>query len=175
MSETGDQQQQQQQQQQHDQEQQVAQLADLSSELRELGRQLEQAVRSAVHSEPAKTLQQDISTGLKEIGGQLQMALKSIQENPNVQNWSERGQHVVDHMQDNRIIKEFQETLTSGIARLNEQLASFTERMQKERMDSATEKVTYPPIQSIPVEAQDEPATGATIRLDTESDTNAQS
>ncbi len=173
MSETGDQQQQQQQQQ--EQEQQAAQLADLSNELRELGRQLEQAVRSAMHSETAKTLQQDISTGLKEIGGQLQMALKSIQENPNVQNWGERGQHVVDHVQDNRIVKDFQETLASGIARLNEQLATFTERMQKERADSTAEKATNPPLQSIPVEAQDEPATGETIRLETESDTNVQS
>ncbi|NTU83610.1 MAG: hypothetical protein HGA45_30280 [Chloroflexales bacterium] len=124
---------------------------DLASELRELGQQLETAVRSTIQSEKAKQVQQDLSSGMKEIGTQLQAAFKAIQENPNVRQLVERGEHAVSQAQQSKAAQDFQETLARGIAQLNDQLASFVTRMRQP--DS-------------PAPSDEPPATGETTRLD---------
>src|SRR5215212_5815523 len=58
--------------------------ADLMVELREMGQQLEAALRAAVESDRAKQLQKDIAGGVRELAGQLQSAVKSLQTNPRV-------------------------------------------------------------------------------------------
>jgi heparin binding hemagglutinin HbhA len=49
--------------------------SDLGSELRELGQQIEEAVRSAITSDRAKQIQADISSGMKEIAHDFQETL----------------------------------------------------------------------------------------------------
>lgn len=128
---------------------------DLGSELRELGQQIEEAVRSALASERAKQIQADIASGMKEIGAQLQNALKSIQENPQVQQLVQRGEQAVNQAQQTKVAHDFQETLARGIAALNDQLTEFTNRMRQ----GDTSGGTTPPTDA-------GPATGETTRLD---------
>lgn len=131
---------------------------DLASELRELGQQLEAAVRSAIQSDKAKQIQNDVASGLKEIGAQLQTALKALQENPRVQELIERGEQAVSQVQQSKAAQDFQETLARGIAQLSEQLAAFAARMRQQ--DGADASAGTPPATGAP------PATGETTRLD---------
>jgi heparin binding hemagglutinin HbhA len=135
---------------------------DLASELRELGQQLEEAVRTAITSDRAKQIQADISSGMKEIGVQLQSAVKSIQDNPQVQQLVQRGEQAVSQAQQTKVAHDFQQTLARGIALLNDQLSDFANRM-RQATDSTTppagDASTTPP-------AGEAPATGETTRLD---------
>lgn len=125
--------------------------ADLGNELRELGQQIEQAVRSALESERAHQLQKDIMLGMREIGVQVQSALKAIQEDDRVRNLAERGQQAISQAQQSQSAKDFQEALTRGISQLNDQLSAFVTRLQT-------------PPEATP------PTTGETTRLDIEDD-----
>ncbi|MEI6180573.1 MAG: hypothetical protein WCP31_07450 [Chloroflexales bacterium] len=124
---------------------------DLGSELRELGQQLETAVRIALTSEKAKQVQQDVSSGLKEIGTQLHVAVKALQDNPQMQQLVERGEQVLSQAQQSRATQDFQETLARGIAQLNDQLAAFVTRMHQPATPPSTDS---------------SPTTGETTRLD---------
>lgn len=132
--------------------------ADLANELRELGQQIEQAVRAAFQNERAQTMQRDISAGMREIGTQVQHALQAIKEDPRIQHLAERGQQAVVQAQESQAAKDLQETLARGIAQLNDQLASFINRT---RSSSATE---MPGAQNVPIDH--DAATGETTRLD---------
>jgi hypothetical protein len=124
---------------------------DLGSELRELGQQLEAAVRTAMHSDQAKQVQQDVASGMKEIGAQLFTAIKSIQDSPQLQHLVERGEQAVNQAKQNPTTQDFQEALSRGIAQLNDQLAAFVVRMRQ-------------PDSSAPSDTP--PTTGETTRLD---------
>ncbi|MBX0330430.1 hypothetical protein K2Z83_22475 [Oscillochloris sp. ZM17-4] len=105
--------------------------SDLGSELRELGQQIEQAVRNAMESDRARQLQQDIASGMQEIGTQMQSALKAIQEDERLRKLAERGQQAINQAQESQAAKDFQEALTRGIAQLNDQMAAFVSRLQQ--------------------------------------------
>ncbi|WP_322817046.1 hypothetical protein [Chloroflexus sp.] len=124
-------------------EQKPDQTPDLAAELRELGQQIEAALRSALESERARQLQQELLSGLRAVNEQVQTATRMIAENPRVQDLAERGQHALHQIQQSQAVHDLQQTLAQGIAQLNEQLAEFIKRMQS------------PP-----------PATGETTRLD---------
>ncbi len=128
---------------------------DLGSELRELGQQLEAAVRTAIHSDQARQVQQDVSSGLKEIGTQLFTALKSIQDSPQLQHLVERGEQAVSQAQQNPATQDFQEALSRGIAQLNDQLAAFVVRMREPDSSDTPPTSTDTP-----------PTTSETTRLD---------
>jgi len=111
---------------------QQPQSGDLANELRELGQQIEQALRNAMENERAKQIQKDVTAGMMEIGGQLQSAIKSIQENPRIQELAERGEEAVHKVRQSQAAHDFQETLARGISQLNDQLAAFAARMRSE-------------------------------------------
>lgn len=136
--------------------------ADLASELRELGQQLETAVRTAIQSDKAKQIQQDVASGMKEIGVQLQAAFKAIQENPRVHQFVERGEQAVNQAQHSKAAQDFQETLSRGVAQLNDQLAAFVARMRQPEGEAPADA---PPADAPPAEGG-APATGETTRLD---------
>lgn len=139
---------------------------DLANELRELGSQIEQAVRSALASEQARNIQRDISAGMREIGAQMQNALNSIKEDPRVANLAERGQQAISQARENQSIKDFQDSLARGVSQLNEQLSSFVTRLQSQVDPQATNSA-----QRVPIE-HDEPTTGETTRLDPDKKAN---
>lgn len=126
---------------------------DLASQLRELGQQLEAAVRSAIESDRAKQVQQDVTAGMMEIGSQLQTALKAIQDNPRVQEMVERSEQAVSQAQQSKAAQDFQDALARGIAQLNEQLSAFVTNLRQ----GSTGGDAPPP---------SEPSTGETTRLD---------
>lgn len=128
--------------------------SDLAEELRELGHQIEQTIRSALESDRARQLQNDVASGMREIGAQLQNAMKAIQENPQVKELIQRGEQAVSQAQQSKVAHDFQETLARGVAMLNEQLAGFVSRMRT----SAEAPPPPPPDESA--------ATGETTRLD---------
>jgi len=132
---------------------------DLGNELRELGQQLEAAVRSAIQSDKAKQVQQDVASGMKEIGTQLQAAFKAIQENPRVQHLVERGEQALGQAQQSKAAQDFQETLARGIAQLNDQLVAFVARM---RQPDTTPSADTPP------SSDTTPTTGETTRLESD-------
>ncbi|MFQ3662164.1 MAG: hypothetical protein SNJ69_07180, partial [Chloroflexaceae bacterium] len=80
--------------------------SDLANELRELGHQIEQTIRSALESDRARQLQSDISAGLREIGAQLQNAMKAIQENPQVKELVQRGEQAVSQAQQSKVAQD---------------------------------------------------------------------
>ncbi|MCS6888976.1 hypothetical protein [Chloroflexus sp.] len=126
------------------------QTPDLGAELRELGQQIEAALRTALESERARQLQQELLNGLRTVGEQVQSAVKVIAENPRVQELAERGQQTLHQLQQSQAAHDLQQTLAQGIAQLNAQLAEFIKRMQSP--------------------AGGEPATGETTRLDQNKD-----
>ncbi|WP_322512573.1 hypothetical protein [Chloroflexus sp.] len=126
------------------------QTPDLGAELRELGQQIEAALRTALESERARQLQQELLNGLRTVGEQVQSAVKVIAENPRVQELAERGQQTLHQLQQSQAAHDLQQTIAQGIAQLNAQLAEFIKRMQSP--------------------AGGEPATGETTRLDQNKD-----
>lgn len=135
---------------------------ELSIELRELGQQIEQAVRSMLVTDQAHRLQRDINNGMQEIGTQIKLAMNAIRESPQIQNLAERGQQTVNQVNENPAVKDFQDSLARGVAQLNEQLSAFIARNRGQEAGSPP-----PPqgAQSVQIE-NDEPATGPTTRLD---------
>jgi molecular chaperone GrpE (heat shock protein) len=131
---------------------QQPQSNDLASELRELGQQIEQAVRGALETDRAKQVQSDIAAGMREIGAQLQHTVKAIQESPQVQQLVQRGEQAVSQAQQSKAAQDFQESLARGVALLNEQLANFVTRLRQPDSDAST-----PPADA---------STGETTRLD---------
>jgi heparin binding hemagglutinin HbhA len=132
---------------------------DLANELRELGQQLEQFVRTSLDSEKAKEVQRDVTNGIREIGNQVQSAIKAISENPQVQELAERGQQAIEQAQQNPVVKDFQEALARGISQLNDQLAAFVNRTTSGTTPTSSS-------QSINIETDDDSAnTGPTTKL----------
>lgn len=127
---------------------------DLGSELRELGQQIEQAIRGALASDRARQLQADVASGLKEIGAQVQHAVKAIQEDPRVQELADKGQQTVAKARESKAAQDLQDSLARGIAQLNDQLTGFVTRLRAESDGSAPDATTPPP------------TTGETTRLD---------
>jgi hypothetical protein len=171
MSEQNEQNQQAEQSQQAEQPQTEQVHTDLERELRQLGERMQEAMNSAINSEAARNIQRDISTAFNDIGKQVQTTFHSVWEKPEVRNLSERGQEAVSQVQQSQVIKDFQETLATGVSKLNEQLGVFIQRMQQGSTEAGTtteKQSDNPPVQSIPIEEMDEgtPVTGETTHLD---------
>jgi len=131
--------------------------SDLGNELRELGQQIEQALRNAMESDRARQMQKDVTAGMMELGNQLQSAIKSIQDNPRIQDLAERGEEAMHKVRQSQAAHDFQETLVRGISQLNDQLAAFAARMRSNETPS-----TPPDTGSA--------TTGETTRLDPDKD-----
>ena len=134
---------------------------DLTSELREMGQQLEAAFRAAIESDRAKQLQRDLAGGVREISSQIQTTLHSLQANPRVQQAEERGRQVLSQARESKVLQDLQETIVSGIGQLNEQLRKLVDRLESDRPGQSSASA-----QQVPIEH--EPTTGETTRLDDE-------
>jgi len=134
---------------------------DLTTELREMGQQLEAAFRAAIESERARQLQRDLVGGVRELSGQIQTTLRSLQSSPRVQQAEERGRQVLSQARESKVVQDLQETIVSGIAQLNDQLRKLVDRLESDSSGQAGA-----PTQQVPIEQ--EPATGETARLDDE-------
>lgn len=136
---------------------------DLSSELFELGKQLETTIRGVLEDERTRTIQRDLSTGMGAFFTQMQQAAKAVQEDPRVKDMTERGQKTWTDMQQSPAARDFQSTVTHGMNYLNEQLQEFNQRMQQ---PSATPPPTSAtPEGETPAPDPTSPATGPTVPL----------
>jgi heparin binding hemagglutinin HbhA len=133
---------------------------DLGTEMREMGQQIEAAVRALAESERAKQLQRDLAGGVRELTHQLQTAVKSLQTNPRVQQAEERGRQVFSQALQNKAVQDVQETFVSGLAQFNDQLRKLVERLENERTGQSG-----PTTHHVPIE-HDKPSTGETTKLD---------
>ena len=136
--------------------------ADLMAELREMGQQLEAALRAAIESDRAKQLQKDIAGGVRELTAQVQSAVKSLQTDPRVQKAEERGRQAVEQARENKVVQDIQETIVTGLSSLNMQLRKVVERIETEANRPAS---SGPATQDVPVEREPDAATGETTRL----------
>jgi hypothetical protein len=137
--------------------------ADLLNELREMGQQLESALRTAIESDRAKQLQKDIAGGVRELAAQVQSAVKSLQSDPRVQQAEERGRQAVEQARESKVVQDIQETIVSGLSSLNAQLRKVVERIETEANRPAS---SGPTTQNVPVERDPDASTGETTRLD---------
>ena len=140
---------------------QSAPASDLATEMREMGQQIEAAIRALAESERTKQLQRDLAGGARELSHQLQVALKSVQTNPRVQQAEERGRQVIGQARQSKVIQDVQETLVSGLSQFNDQLRKLVDRLESERTGQASESTT----QQVPID-HEPPATGETTKLD---------
>ena len=136
--------------------------SDLLVELREMGQQLEAALRAAIESDRAKQLQKDITGGVRELAGQLGSAVKTIQTNPRFQQAEERGKQAFEQARESKVVQDIQETIVAGLAQLNTQLRKVVERLDN---DVAAKPSSGPDTHHVPVE-HEPPATDETTRLD---------
>lgn len=136
---------------------------DLTTELREMGQQLEAAFRAALESERTRQLQRDIAGGVRELSTQLQAALRSVQTNPRVQQAEERGRQAISQARQSKVLQDVEETVASGFAQLNDQLRKLVDRLESER----TGQSSGPSSQQVPIDHEQEPpTTGETTRLE---------
>lgn len=105
---------------------------DLTNELNDLVKNLEYAVRSAMQSGRARSLQREITAGIEQINTQFQTL-------------SERGQQAINQAQEvmnqaqqqtqsqpNMLVKELHDMLARGVSGINQQLNEFSIRLQGE-------------------------------------------
>lgn len=134
---------------------------DIMKELRDLGQNVEQAVRSTFESARIQSVQRDVVSGMQEFFNRMQEAAQRFQQNPNVQNLSERGQQALQQAQESKASKDIQETLARILAYSNQQLQELTTRMQQAGQPAITQT------QNVPItDESTPPATGPTVRLD---------
>jgi hypothetical protein len=133
---------------------------ELSTELREMGQQLEATFRAALESERAQQLQRDIAGGIRELSYQIQAAMRSLQANPRFQQAGERGRQAIAQARESKLAHDVEDTIVSGMAQLNDQLRKLVDRLESDRAGQAS-----PTTQQVPIE-HEPPATGETTRLE---------
>ncbi len=133
---------------------------DLKHELREMGMQIEAAIRALIQSDQAKRVQNDLAAGVREVTSQVRQVVSSVQADPRVQDANERGKQVIAQAADTKIVGELQDAFGTTLAQLNTQLRKLVERIESD----APARQAPTPTQHVPVES--DPSTGETTRLD---------
>ncbi len=132
---------------------------DLQEELRELGAQLEAAIRAAISGDRAQQLRRDLSNNAREITAQMRRVVENAQSDPRVQEASERGRQAVQQASESKVIADVQEALLNGLSQVNARLRQVVESLDTPAANSSA-RVT----QQVPIET-DTPADGETTRL----------
>jgi hypothetical protein len=122
---------------------------DVFDELNKLRQNLEQSGRNVMSSENAQKMQHDITNNIQQLLAQAQKSVQSVQENPQVKEWGERGQEAVNQAQQNQVVRDLQQTMANSLAYFNQQLAEFRTRQEKQDDQAA---------QSVPIDIEEEDA-----------------
>jgi heparin binding hemagglutinin HbhA len=118
--------------------------SDLAVELRELGKQLGQALRSAWESEQRQQLEKEIGEGLKDLGKQVDQAMATAKASPHTEKVKKQVDRVVETARQSEAVHEMREGLTSGLRELNEELRKLVEKIQQKQSPSAGEPPAAP-------------------------------
>jgi hypothetical protein len=109
----------------------------ISDELKKLGQQLAQAVRSAAESEEMRKLGQELSEGLDEVRMELREAFQHARESEEVARLREQAERAVESIQTGEAQKEIRQELAYTLQTLNEQLAGWLEHLQAETAEAS--------------------------------------
>jgi sugar-specific transcriptional regulator TrmB len=131
--------------------------ADLQEELRELGAQIEAAVRAALSSERAQQLRRDLSESARDVTAQLKRVVENAQSDPRVQQASERGREAIKQAGESQVVHDVQEALFNGLTQINARLRQVVDSIENPPAKGGT-------TQQVPIET-DGPAEGETTRL----------
>jgi hypothetical protein len=126
---------------------------DVFEELNKLRQNLEQSGRGVMSSENAQKMQSDITNTIQQVLTQAQKSVQSVQENPQVKEWSERGQQAVNQAQQNQVVRDLQQTMANSLAYFNQQLAELRARQEKQEEQAAARSA-----QSVPIDIEEEDA-----------------
>lgn len=138
---------------------------DFFEEMRRLGETMQQTAMGLMSNERTQSFQRDIQAATQEFFLQMQNAAKTVQDDPRVKDFTERGRQTMSEAQqkaeENQVYRDLQDSLAKGIAYFNQQLDEFRERTQKSDQGESG-------AQNIPIDYGDESgaATGPTTRLD---------
>jgi hypothetical protein len=124
---------------------------DVFEELNKLRQNLEQSGRGVMSSENAQKMQSDITNTIQQVLTQTQKSVQSVQENPQVKEWSERGQQAVNQAQQNQVVRDLQQTMANSLAYFNQQLAELRTRQEKQEQQAAAQSA-----QSVPIDIEEE-------------------
>ncbi|OGO40179.1 MAG: hypothetical protein A2Z04_03390 [Chloroflexi bacterium RBG_16_57_9] len=104
---------------------------DVATEIQELGRQFEAAIRAAVTSTRAQELQAEIIRSVEEIGKQLEAATKAAVDSQRTKDVTEQAKKVVETAQEHKVVQDIRENLVRGLQTLNEELRKAVDRMER--------------------------------------------
>jgi len=99
---------------------------DIAAELRELGRNLAEALRSAWESEERKRIQMEIETGLVEIGTTLNQAAKDFSDSPTGQTIKSDLKGIQERIQNGEVETKLRADLLSALRTANAELKKAT-------------------------------------------------
>ncbi len=124
---------------------------DVFEELNKLRQNLEQSGRGVMSSENAQKMQSDITNTIQQVLTQAQKSVQSVQDNPQVKEWSERGQQAVNQAQQNQVVRDLQQTMANSLAYFNQQLAELRARQEQQEEQAAARSA-----QSVPIDIEGE-------------------
>jgi hypothetical protein len=117
----------------------------LAAELRELGKQLSLALRTAWESEQRQQLQKEIGEGLQELSKQVDQAVAAAKTSPQTQRVKEQVSRVAETARQSETVHEIREDMVEGLHQLNEELRRLVERMQQKQKSPGGQPSSEPP------------------------------
>ncbi|ABU60066.1 hypothetical protein [Roseiflexus castenholzii] len=139
---------------------------DLTTELREMGQQLEALFRAFIESERAKQMQATVAKSVQDLAAAVRQTAEKIQSDPRFQQVEDRGRQALERARESQVFHDVQEALVNGLEQINAQLHKLVEKLETERAAAAQTgqgDEANPPVEHVPLEA---PATGETKKLD---------
>ncbi len=104
----------------------------IAEELRELGRQLTEAVRSVAGSEEAQKLRQELAEGLRTIAKEVEEVTEKVREREETQKLREQAKHLSESVKSGEATKKLREELADALSALNKQLSHLVERLREQ-------------------------------------------
>jgi HD-GYP domain-containing protein (c-di-GMP phosphodiesterase class II) len=105
-----------------------ASQSDVTSEFRQLGRNLKEILQATWESEERRKLQQEIETGLSELGRSLNQTVAEFKESPTGQRIKSEAEDLRGRIRSGELEAELREELLSILRRVNTELEKAAAR-----------------------------------------------
>lgn len=117
-----------------------ARTARLAQELRELGRQLQEAIRVAREHPQTKEFERQISKAVSDLSAQIDRAVQSATEDEHVKKAGEQVKQAAQSFKGSGATEDIERGLARGVRVLNEQLRRAIEEAEKATRESKPEQ-----------------------------------
>jgi hypothetical protein len=104
----------------------------VADELKELGRQLSAAIKSAWESDERKELEREISEGLKALGDQIDEAVETARDSEAVKGMKADVKRAVETVREGDAIQTLREGLAGGLRTLNREIGDLSSSLESE-------------------------------------------